>query len=267
MTDHASTSSLADLGDLKSLAEKVNTDEPTAWAPIIGGGALLLYGLTRRSLKGLLLASVGGLLLYRGLMPRPSTIRTGATTTINRSPEDLYSYWRKLENLPQAMDNIVSVQEINATRSRWVARTVGGATVEWEADIVRDEPNRLIAWRSDRDAEIYTAGVIRFEPAPGNRGTEVRLTLEYSLPFGLVGAVDAAMMGYEPSQQAGKDLQRFKQFMETGEVASTHGQPHGERGMAPAPESTAGFVNNVLEGLNIVRTGGRATRSRAGTRA
>lgn len=267
MTSPFSLSSMASSARIEDLKESLNEEEVRAWAPILGGSALFLYGLTRRSLSGLLMASVGGMFLYRGLVPRPTTMRTGASTTINKSPEELYSYWRNLENLPHIMQNLVSVTETSEKRSHWVAKTVGGVQVDWDAEIVREEPNRYIAWKSDEEAEIRTNGVIRFEPAPGDRGTEVQLTLEYSLPFGLVGAVDAAMMGYEPSQQARQDLQRFKQYMETGEIATTNGQPAGERGKAPDVESIAGLINNVLEGLNIVRTGGRSTRGRAGTKA
>jgi uncharacterized membrane protein len=267
MTFPLSLSSRTSSASIEDLKGALNQEELQAWAPIIGGGVLFLYGLSRRSFSGLLLASAGGLLLYRGLVPRPTMMRTGEATTISRSPDDLYQHWRKLENLPAIMNNIVSVREIDEKRSHWVAKTVGGATVEWEAEIVEDEPGRHIAWRSNEEAEIQTNGIIRFEPAPGDRGTEVHLTLEYSLPLGTLGAADAAMMGAEPSQQARHDLQRFKQYMETGEIATTDGQPAGERGMLPDVETSAGLINNVLEGLNIIRTGGRSTRSRAGTRA
>lgn len=262
---------------LKSISDRINIDELSesldfdqeeikSWAPIVGGGTLLAYGLSRRSLSGLLLASAGGFLLYRGLVPNPTMMQTGASTTINKSPDELYAYWRNLENLPNIMNNIVSVKELDEKRSHWTAKTVGGVTVEWDAEIVEDQPGKYIAWTSDHEAEIKTYGIIRFDQAPGNRGTDVNLLLKYSLPLGIVGAADAAAMGYEPSQQARQDLQRFKQYMETGEVATVSGQPAGERGMMPSVESSAGLINNVLEGLNILRTGGRYTRGRAGTR-
>jgi uncharacterized membrane protein len=262
-------SSLPSLDEINSLEDVLDTfdqEEVKAWAPIVGGGVLVLYGLSRRSLAGLLLAGAGGLVLYRGLVPRPTMMRTGASITINKSPEELYTFWRNLENLPSVMHNLVSVQEIDDKRSRWTARTVGGATIEWEAEIADEEPNHYIAWKSDHEAEIKTYGIVRFVPTPGNRGTEVQLILKYSLPLGFLGAADAAMMGAEPSQQAGQDLQRFKQYMETGEIATISGQPAGERGMAPDVETAAGVINNVLEGLNILRSGGRRTQGRAGTR-
>jgi uncharacterized membrane protein len=268
MASSDALTSIAERTGLDDLSESLEFDqeEIKSWAPIVGGGALVAYGLTRRSIGGILLATAGSLLLYRGLVPRPTMMQTGASTTINKSPDELYAYWRDLENLPNIMHNLVSVTELDDKRSHWSARTVGGATIEWEAEIVEDQPGKYIAWKSDHDAEIKTYGVIRFDQAPGNRGTDVNLLLKYSLPLGLVGAADAAVMGYEPSQQARHDLQRFKQYMETGEIATVEGQPAGERGMMPDVETSAGFINNLLEGLNIVRTGGRYTRGRAGTR-
>jgi uncharacterized membrane protein len=266
MTFPSALSALTQQASIDGLTDSFDQEDVKAWAPIIGGGALVLYGLTRRSVSGILLATAGSLLLYRGLIPRPTMMQTGASTTINKSPQELYEYWRNLENLPNLMQNLVSVKELDETRSHWAAKTVGGATIEWDAEIVEDQPGKYIAWKSDHDAEIKTYGVIRFDPAPGDRGTDVNLLLKYSLPLGLVGAADAAVMGYEPSQQARQDLQRFKQFMETGEIATTAGQPAGERGMMPDVEKSAGFINNLFEGLNILRTGGRYTRGRAGTR-
>jgi uncharacterized membrane protein len=267
MTFSDSINSIAEQTGLDEFIGTVEDNDLKAWAPIIGGGALVAYGLIQRSVPGILVATAGSLLIYRGVTPRPTMMQTGASTTINKSPQELYDYWRNLENLPKIMQNLDSVKQIDEKRSHWVARTVGGAQIEWDAEIVADEPGQYIAWKSDHNAEIKTYGIIRFDPAPGNRGTDVNLLLKYSLPFGVVGAADAAMMGSEPSQQARQDLQRFKQFMETGEIATTDGQPAGERGRMPDVETTAGLINNVVEGLNILRTGGRSTRGRAGTRA
>ncbi|TVR68131.1 MAG: SRPBCC family protein [Sphaerobacteraceae bacterium] len=267
MASLSSLPSIDDIASLEDIKDSLNEVDTQGWAPVIGGGALVALGLSRRSLSGLLLASAGGLLLYRGLTPRPSVMRTGASITVNRSPEELYTFWRDLENLPTVMHNLVSVKEIDKTRSHWTAKTFGGATIEWDAEIADEEPNHYIAWKSEHDAPIRTYGVVKFEPAPGNRGTEVNLILKYSMPLGILGAADAAAMGVDPSQQARQDLQRFKQYMETGEIATTSGQPAGERGLMPDVETAAGVINNVAESLNILRTGGRRTKGRAGTRA
>lgn len=263
----SSLPSIDDITSLDDIKEALSEVETQGWAPIIGGGALVALGLSRRSLPGLLLASAGGLLLYRGFNPGPSVMRTGASITINRSPEELYSFWRDLENLPAVMHNLVSVKELDDTRSHWTAKTVGDRTIEWEAEIADEEPNHYIAWTSDHEAPVRTYGVVKFEPAPGDRGTEVHLILKYSMPLGILGVADAAAMGVDPSQQARQDLQRFKQYMETGEIATISGQPAGERGRMPDVETTAGAINNVIESLNILRTGGRGTKGRAGTRA
>jgi uncharacterized membrane protein len=237
----------------------------TNWGPIAGGGALLLYGLSRRSLGGLLLASLGAGLVYRGSRQRSSTIDTGAAVTISQSPEEVYAAWRDLEQLPRYMRNLASIQVLDERRSRWVAHTPSGGTVQWDAEITEDVPNQRIAWRSLEDSEIETSGSVRFEQAPGDRGTEVYLELTYTLPAGVWLAADLALAGYEPSQMARRDLNRFKQYLETGEIPTTDGQPHGPRGRAPAPETVSSALNNVFESVRIVRTGGRPTRSRAGS--
>jgi uncharacterized membrane protein len=267
MASLSSLPSIDDISSLDDIKDALNQVETQSWAPIIGGGALVALGLLRRSIPGLLLVSAGGLLVYRGLNPGPSVMRTGASITVNRSPEELYTFWRDLENLPTIMHNLVSVKKLDETRSHWTAKTVGGATIEWDAEIADEEPNHYIAWKSEHEAPVRTYGVVKFEPAPGNRGTEVNLILKYSMPLGILGAADAAAMGVDPSQQARQDLQRFKQYMETGEIATTAGQPAGERGLMPHVETAAGVINNVAESLNILRTGGRRTKGRAGTRA
>jgi uncharacterized membrane protein len=237
------------------------------WGPVAGGGALVLYGLTRRSLGGLLLASVGAGLVYRSRRSRSTTLHTGAAVTINKPPEEVYRTWRDVEQLPRYMKDLVSVRKIDERRSHWVAQGPADMTIEWDAEIIEDVPNRRIAWRSLEDSDIETSGSIRFEKAPGDRGTEVYLDLEYTLPAGVWLAADLAISGYEPSQQARRDLNRFKQFLETGEVPTTDGQPHEPRGRMPEPETTAGLLKNLLESANIFRTGGEPTRGRAGTRA
>jgi len=74
----------------------------------------------------------------------------------------------------------------------------------------------------------YThSGFVRFRPAPGGRGTEVKVVMEYSPPGGVVTATIAKLFGSEPEQQIGDILNRFKQLMEAGEIATTEGQPKG----------------------------------------
>lgn len=159
--------------------------------------------------------------------PQEQAIRVEKSVTVNRSPEELYRFWRKVENLPQFMHHLESVQATSATRSHWVAKAPAGATVEWDAEIINDEPGALIAWRSLEGADVDSAGSVRFVPTPAGRGTEVKVKMHYSPPGGIIGATIAKLFGLEPGLQLQEDLRRFKRIMETGEIATTEGQPSG----------------------------------------
>jgi uncharacterized membrane protein len=162
--------------------------------------------------------------------PRKRGIRVRKAITINRSPEEIYRFWRSLENLPQFMDHLESVRELDQRRSYWKVRAPLGTTVEWTAEIAEDRPNELISWRSVEDAQVPNSGKVRFVPAPGGRGTEVHLDISYDPPAGTLGATLAKLLGKEPGQQIEGDLRRLKQVLETGEVmqsdASIHRGPH-----------------------------------------
>ena len=147
--------------------------------------------------------------------------------TINRSAEDLYRFWRRLENLPFFARHLISVKETSPTESHWVAKSPAGTTAEWDAVIVKETPNEYIAWESNPGSEIDNAGSVRFRPAPANQGTEVMITLEYIPPVGALGALIARLYGEEPDIQVEEDLARFKAFMETGEIPTTVNQPVG----------------------------------------
>ncbi|MFL5494429.1 MAG: SRPBCC family protein [Gemmatimonadales bacterium] len=153
--------------------------------------------------------------------------------TVRRMPEDVYAFWRDFQNLPRFMEHLESVQVLSDQRSRWKAKAPGGGTVQWEAEIVEDRPNELIGWRVAGDADVTQSGTVRFTPAPGGRGTEVRVELRYDPPGGVIGTTIAMLFGEEPGQQVDSDLRHFKQVMETGEVvhsdASVHRGPHPAR--------------------------------------
>jgi uncharacterized membrane protein len=212
------------------------------WASIVGGSAMVLFGLQKRSLRGVLTAIAGGSLAYHGATAEKSltdkvsdavginqALKVEKTVTIRKSAEELYNYWHNFENLPTFMKHVKSVTVMNETRSHWIANAPLGQSVEWDADIIKDEPNRLIAWASAENAEVNNSGFVRFSPAPGDRGTEVKVVMEYEIPGGKVTAAIAKLFGEEPEQQIGDELRRFKQLMEAGEIATTEGQPrcHG----------------------------------------
>jgi uncharacterized membrane protein len=151
------------------------------------------------------------------------------TILINSSPEELYRQWWSFENLPRFMKNLESVEMITDGRSHWVAKGPAGKKVQWDAEITEDRPNELIAWRSLDGAEVDNFGQVRFETAPGGRGTLVSVEMQYKPPSGKVGVSIAKIFGRAPEQEVEEDLRRFKQVMETGEMITTEGQPAGRR--------------------------------------
>jgi uncharacterized membrane protein len=150
-------------------------------------------------------------------------IRVQLATTVSRPVEEVYAFWRRLENLPRFMRHLESVEVLDERRSRWRAKAPAGTTVEWEAETVADERNRRIAWRSVEGATVPNRGAVRFVPAPAGRGTEIHVEVEYDPPAGALGAAVAKLFGEEPSRQIRDDLRRLKQLLEAGEVISAKG--------------------------------------------
>jgi uncharacterized membrane protein len=159
-----------------------------------------------------------------------TSLRFEKTVTIqNKSPEELYTFWRNFENLPTFMKNLQSVRIINETQSHWAAKLPLGNSIEWDAEILIDRPNELITWASAANADIDNSGSVRFTPAYPGRGTEVKLVLEYSPPGGAITDAIAKVFNESPQQQIVEDLRHFKMLMETGEIATTEGQSAGQR--------------------------------------
>jgi uncharacterized membrane protein len=143
--------------------------------------------------------------------------------TIKASPDALYGEWRDFTRFPTFMYHLESVTVGASGRSHWVAKAPAGTTVEWDAEVTDEVPGERIAWRSVEGSTVENAGTVEFRPAPGARGTEVHVSLTYSPPGGAVGALVAKVFGEEPAQQLSDDLRRFKQIVETGEIARSDG--------------------------------------------
>ena len=229
---------------VRRAAGDINIGYSERMAGAIGGPLLALYGLTRGTPGGVVLAATGGYLFYRSLTGHcqayealgmttarraSDSLRVEKSLTIERSAEDLYHFWRDFTKLPKFMKHLESVRVSGERRSHWVAHGPAGTNVEWDAEITEDRPNELIAWRSLPGADVENAGTVRFEPATGGRGTVVRVALDYTPPAGALGAAVAKLFGEEPRQQVEGDLRRFKNIMEAGEIPSTAGQPEGKR--------------------------------------
>ena len=161
-----------------------------------------------------------------GLKPN---IQVEKSVIIDRPASELYNYWRNLTNLPNFMSHLKSVTNKNeaGTVSHWVANAPLGLNVEWDAEIIADQSDRLIAWSALANADIDNCGFVRFEPATDNRGTQVKVVLEYQPPGGALTDAIAKLFGESPQEQIGDELNRFKQLMETGEITTTEGQPKG----------------------------------------
>lgn len=224
----------------KSSQQATAPSDTERWASIIGGSAMVLFGLQQRSLRGVLTAIAGGSLAYHGAQGEKSlpdavgeavginkVIRVEKTVTINKPAAELYDYWHNFEQLPTFMKHIKAVTTLDLRRSHWVANAPLGQQLEWDADLIDDRPNELIAWASVEGAPIEHSGFVRFKPATGDRGTEVKVVMEYNPPGGILGTAVAKLFGEEPEQQIGDELNRFKMLMETGELATTEGQSSG----------------------------------------
>jgi len=224
-----------------------NVGEPERWLSAIAGSAIAAYGLKMRSIPGLVLAGVGGALVWRGAtghcnvyeamgisstpeqddgrqvsVPYGKGVRVEESVTIDAAPERVYAFWRNFENLPRFMHNVESVQVLDSKRSHWVVKGPAGTKVEWDAEIINEIPNELIGWRSLNCAEVDNAGSVHFAPArDGGRGTELRVLLRYDPPAGVIGAALSKLLGEDPAIQVEEDLLRLKMLLETGRVSAT----------------------------------------------
>ncbi|HET6576490.1 MAG TPA: SRPBCC family protein [Fimbriiglobus sp.] len=227
-----------------------NVGDTERLASLAAGAALLGYGLTCRGLSGVILPALGGALLLRGatgscpayqalgVSTREDAERYGVAAghgvkveevmTVNKPAGELFAMWRQFDRLPRFMDHLTEVTMLGDGKSHWVAKAPFGLSVEWDAEIVTEKLGEVIAWRSLPGSDVNTAGSVHFTPAPGNRGTEVRVTLKYDPPAGQFGGWVASFFGEEPGQQVRADLRRFKQLAEAGEIPTVKGQSGGQ---------------------------------------
>jgi uncharacterized membrane protein len=171
----------------------------------------------------------------RSVSRNDRSIHVRKSVTVNRPIEEVYGYWHNFENLARFMGHLDSVQVIDDRRSHWKAKAPLGKTIEWDAEIVNDQLPNVIAWRSVEGSEIMNSGSVHFAPAPGNRGTEVRVELRYEAPGGALGSLVAKLLGEEPAVQIGDDLKAFKQILETGDIMRSDTAIQGHRDGRPKP--------------------------------
>lgn len=214
------------------------------FASATAGAAALTYGLRSRDGAHLAMLALGGGLLYRALtgncscysalglssaerdhsMLPTAPVHIEKVITINKPVDEMYAFWRKLENLPRFMDHLVRVEKTGELTSHWTARSPLGGVVEWDAEITEDIPNQKLVWRAQENADVKHGGFVEFKPAPRGLGTEVKVRMQYQAPGGKPAAFLAKLSGEEPAQQVASDLRRLKQLLETGEIATVEGQ-------------------------------------------
>ena len=222
-TLHARSPSVADAKNLVALG---------------AGALLLLVGASRRSAVGTSLAVSSAPLLYRGITGRWPHVLNGrdesASTRMALSGDrgthvresvrlevpvaDVYRFWRRLDNLPQFMQHLNRVTETGDGKSHWVAAGPAGLAVEWDAEIINEIENEVLAWRSLPGSDVVTAGAVNFDRVRGGRSTQVSVHLQYAPPAGKAGALFASLFGREPSQTIREDLRHFRQLLEAGEM-------------------------------------------------
>jgi uncharacterized membrane protein len=243
-----------------SMMYKPNLSATEKWVSTIAGAALAVAGYKRRSSLlglaglGLIGRGVSGFCPVNEVIGRNTArhdtrealggsrgVIVRSQVTIYRPAVEIYSYWRRFENLPRFMCHLEEVQDLDGNRSLWMAKGPLGTTVSWEAEIIRDVPPELISWRTLPGSEVVSAGSVWFKPAGGDHGTEVRVKLQYNPPAGKVGAGVAWLLGEDAQHEIDEDLRRFKQLLETGEV-STGARYSSPRQSRQREERAAGYI-------------------------
>jgi uncharacterized membrane protein len=222
-------------------------------AYVIAGTLFAYYGLRKRNLLGAGMGVLGADLVRRGatgltffrVSTRP---RIDRSVSIQKPKEQVFAFWRNLSNLPQFMCRLKSVKATGPTTSHWVANAPGGRTVEWDAEIVNEIENEVIAWKSVNGAPIGHAGSVRFEEASGGRGTIVRVSISYDLPGGPAVTKIAKLFGADPASDLTEDLRRLKSMLEAGQFANVSGQVTGKVPEPAIRKDSEARVHEASEG-------------------
>ncbi len=182
------------------------------------GLAALGAGLLQRAVSGY--SPVNRLLDRDTAHARPNAMEIRTAKTVFRPREEIYTAWRHFERFPEVMHHLERVT-VEGTSSHWVARVPGGlGTVRWDAEIVEEEFGKLLSWCSLPGSTIDNCGTVRFEEAPGGRGTEVHVSIVYRLPAGDVGRLAQRLFGGSFRRLVHEDVRRLQQAIELGRMAS-----------------------------------------------
>lgn len=229
---------MAQIDPMPSGSSKINVGENERVLSVAGGALLAAIGLRQGSLGGALLAVIGGALVFRGASgycpineaisrdtgegkSETDVIEIAEVITIDKPREEVYQYWRRLENLPKFMTHLQSVSQLDDKRSHWVASIPGTekfenfGNVEWDAEIVEEEENSRLVWRSVPGASIDNSGEVRFTDTPQGHGTELHAVIKYRPPQGIVGEIASKLLNPVFKKMVEGDIKRFKRLLET----------------------------------------------------
>lgn len=200
---------------------RIEVEQLERWAAVVGGGLIAFYGLARRDRPGVLLALMGGGIAmrgYRGHVPvgegmelernglngtpldAEHSLRFEQTLSLQRPVEEIYRAWRRLERLPELIEHLDAVLPLGGNRFRWTLRTPLGA-LEWDARLIEDRTNELVAWQSEPGSAVDSAGAMRFETA--GAGTDLKVALTYRPPEGPVGEMLLALLRGDQGERSG----------------------------------------------------------------
>lgn len=222
---------------------RVNIGRAERIGSVALGAGLLLSGLRGGLLRQLAFGLAGAALVRRGLtghcdayqalgidatepwrsrigVPARQGARVEERIAIDCYPAEIYRYWRNLANVPRFMRHLQAIERIDDAHWRWMAHGILGAPVEWEAEIVGDKENELIAWRSVPGSQIDTAGAVHFERSPDGHGTVVRVEMTYNPVGGKLGAALASLLEEDAQAKIQQDLRNLKAQMERGAANS-----------------------------------------------
>jgi uncharacterized membrane protein len=224
---------------------------PQKWGAVIGGSALAIYGITRRSPAGAALAAGGGAIaLLAGTRNQPkSQPATWTSVLINCTPQEAYRFWRDFENLPRFMNRLQSVTILDNRRSRWTAVGPMGRPIRWDAEITDESENEFIAWRSLPGSEVNVNGHVKFQQAPAGRGTLISARIEYGSIPGLNGLAKFLIRGSNFAVR--QDLRRLEALMEAGEIPTIEGQSHGPRDLVTGMMRLADPTRPIAPGSSL----------------
>jgi uncharacterized membrane protein len=247
------------------IKSRVNVGPMERGISLASGLALLAYTVSRRPRLTLPLALDAGYMVYRGATGHcvfyqmlginrteangHEGIRVERSVTVNRPRAELYQMWRDFENLPRFMEHLESVRvdDRETGRSHWVAKGPLDRQVEWDAEVIEERENELMVWKSLPGSMVESMGRVEFVDAPAGRGTIVHVSMQYNPPAGSLGAALAKLFGRDPDREINRDLKRFKQLMETGEIARLEGQPSGRKEAMTRPIARLEPRKDVVE--------------------